>query len=149
MLNLADGSLFASSRATYLDALPGPTLRDAKVYVRLAVGAVDFVTTAMLETGSTYSVLDADVAEALGAFDEPDAPSVELSTRHGVLGGRLVRRPVWLLADQGASLEVDATFWVSPDWRFGLILGYAGFLQRIRFGLDPATNQLYFGRIEY
>jgi hypothetical protein len=27
-------------------------------------------------------------------------------------------------------------------------LGYTGFLQRIRFALDPQSNQLYFGAIE-
>lgn len=101
----------------------------------------------MLDTGSTFSVLDADLAEEIGAFDEADAPRVEMGTRHGVFGGRLVRRPVWLLAEEGDSLEVDATFWVSSAWRYGHFLGYGGFLQRIRFALDPDANQFYFGSI--
>jgi len=116
--------------------------------VRIAVGVPDFVTTAMLDTGSTYSVLDADVAEQFGAFEETDAPSIEMGTRRGVLRGRLIRRPIWLLAETGESLEVEATFWVSPEWRQGHFLGYAGLLQRIRFGLDPQANQVYFGLIE-
>jgi hypothetical protein len=146
VLRRTDGSLFAASRASYLDAAPGQlTRRDAKVYVRIAVGSPGFTTTAMLDTGSTYSVLDADVAGEWGAFDEADAPAVELATRHGLLRGQLVRRQVWLLADEGESLEVDATFWVSPQWRHGHFLGYAGFLQRIRFALEPLTNSLYFG----
>jgi hypothetical protein len=143
-----DGSTFATSRATYLDVPPGLARRDAKIYVRVAVGAPDFVTTAMLDTGSTYSVLDADVADQLGAFEEADAPTVEMGTRRGILRGRLVRRQMWLLADEGDSLEVDGTFWVSPEWRHGHFLGYAGLLQRIRFALDPKSNQLYFGLIE-
>lgn len=69
------------------------------------------------------------------------------ATRHGVLSGRLVRRALWLLAEEGQSLEVEATFWVSPSWRFGHFLGYAGFLQSIRFALDPAANQFYFGTL--
>jgi hypothetical protein len=143
-----DGSPFAPSRATYLDALAGQlTRRDAKVYVRIAVGAPALTTLAMLDTGSTYSVLDADVAELMGAFDEADAPVVDLTTRHGVLRGSLVRRRVWLLAEEGDSLEVDATFWVAREWRYGHFLGYTGFLQRIRLALDPQSNHLYFGAL--
>lgn len=146
MLRRADGSAFASSRARYLDALPGRiTRRDAKVYVRIAVGVPSLITTAMLDTGSTYSVLDADVAEELGAFRDADAPEVDMATRHGLLRGSLVRRRVWLLAEEGESLEVDATFWVSSAWRYGHFLGYAGFLQRIRFAIDPEANQFHFG----
>lgn len=146
MLWRADGSPFALSRVSYLDALPGGlTRRDAKVYVRIAVGSPAVKTTAMLDTGSTYSVLDADLADDLGAFDEADAPELDMVTRHGLLRGRLIRRQVWLLAEEGESLEVDATFWVSRAWRSGHFLGYVGFLQRVRFALDPETNQLYFG----
>lgn len=149
MLHRADGSPFAPSRVTYLDAVPGQlTRRDAKVYVRISVGAPALTTLAMLDTGSTYSVLDADMAEQLGAFDEADAPVVDLATRHGLLRGSLVRRRVWLLAEEGTSLQVDATFWVAREWRYGHFLGYTGFLQRIRLALDPQSNQLYFGAIE-
>lgn len=109
--------MFTSSRAAYLDGLPGVKQRDARIYVRIAVGAPSLITTAMLDSGSAYSVLDADLAEELGALEEADAPSVEMGTRHGVLRGRLVRRRIWLLAEEGESLEVDATFWVSPEWR--------------------------------
>ena len=148
MLRRADGSSFCQGRAAYLDLLPGAAAkRDAKVYVRVAIGTPEFKTTAMLDTGSSYSVLDADTAERLEAFTEAGAPALDLATRHGVLSGRLVRRALWLLAEEGQSLEVEATFWVSPAWRFGHFLGYAGFLQSIRFALDPAANQFYFGTL--
>lgn len=149
MLRRADGSVFAAGRAAYLDALPGLLAStDPKVYVRVAVGAPNLTTTAMLDTGASYSVLDADLADELGAFDEADAPALSIATRHGLLRGRLVRRRVWLPAEEGEALEVDATFWVSRDWRYGDFLGYSGFLQRIRFALDPETNQFYFGPLE-
>jgi hypothetical protein len=45
------------------------------------VGAPDFVTTAMLDTGSTYSVLDADVADRLGAFDEDGEEDIANSSK--------------------------------------------------------------------
>jgi hypothetical protein len=143
-----DGSLFMSSRAPYLDAPPGVSGRDAKIFIRIAVGTPGFLVTAMLDSGSTYSVLNEDVAEAIGAFEDAHAPSIEMGTRRGVLRGRLVRRPISLLADEGDGLEVEATFWVSREWKYGHFLGYAGLLQRVRFGLDPQTNQSHFGPIE-
>jgi hypothetical protein len=119
-----DGSPFTTGSAKYLDLLPGAQRRDAKVYVRIAVGAPSLFVTAMLDSGSTYSVLIEDVAKALGAFEDAHAPSIEM----------LVRRRISLLADEGDALEVDATFWVSREWKYGHFLGYAGLLQRIRFG---------------
>lgn len=35
--------------------------------------------------------------------------------------------------------------WVSPEWRRGNFLGYEGFLNRIRFAIDPSDNSFYFG----
>jgi hypothetical protein len=142
-----DGSPFTTGSAKYLDLLPGAQRRDAKVYVRVAVGAPIFTTIAMLDSGATYSVLDADLAEELGGFDEATLP-IDMATRRGILRGQLIRRTTWLLAENGDALEVDTTFWISREWRYGHFLGYAGLLQRIRFGLDPQTNQFHFGPIE-
>ena len=148
MLQHSDGSVFTASWASFRDTLPGqPIRRDAKVYIQLAVGTPTITLTAMLDTGAAFSVLHADLAEELGAFDDADAPPLKLATRHGLLPGHLVRRPAWLLAEDGESLEVDATFWVSRAWRHGHFLGYGGLLQRIRFALDPESNQFHFGPI--
>ena len=52
-----------------------------------------------------------------------------------------------LHADEGESLDVEATVFQSPDWRGPSFLGYQGLLQRIRFAVDPETNLFYFGQI--
>jgi hypothetical protein len=70
-----------------------------------------------------------------------------LSTRLGVLQGALYRGQVTLPADEGESLDVDATIFVSPDWPGPNFLGYQGLFQRIRFAVDPESNTFYFGRI--
>jgi len=70
-----------------------------------------------------------------------------MSTRFGLIRGTLHRGPIRLHADEGEPLDVDATVFISPDWQGPNFLGYEGFLQRIRFAVDPETNLFYFGRI--
>ncbi len=61
--------------------------------------------------------------------------------------GALYRLPVRIHADEGESLEVEATVFLSPDWPGPNFVGYQGLLQRIRFAVDPETNLFYFGQI--
>lgn len=50
-----------------------------------------------------------------------------------------------IVAEEGRSLEVEAIVFVSPEWTEQTFLGYAGLLERIRFGVDPQANDFYFG----
>jgi hypothetical protein len=54
-----------------------------------------------------------------------------------------------LIADDGDSLRIDATVFVSSDWprMAGTFLGYSGLLERIRFAVDPQKNDFFFGPI--
>lgn len=52
-----------------------------------------------------------------------------------------------LRADEGESLRVEATIFLSPDWIGPNFIGYGGLLQRIRFAVDPESNLFYFGPI--
>ncbi|MBI2160202.1 MAG: hypothetical protein HYU25_07490 [Candidatus Rokubacteria bacterium] len=66
-------------------------------------------------------------------------------TWRGEIRGRLERINVRLHADEGDSLDLEATVLISPDWR-GNFLGYGGLLQHIRFAVDASNNFFYFGR---
>ena len=59
--------------------------------------------------------------------------------------GSLERFPITLPAEEGDALEIDATLFVCEDWHRGNFLGYNGFLERIRFALDPKLAKFYFG----
>ena len=72
---------------------------------------------------------------------------VVLSTRLGLIHGALYRGLIAIPADEASSLEVDATVFLSPDWRGPNFIGYQGLLQRIRFAVDPEENLFYFGHI--
>jgi len=87
------------------------------------------------------------VAEKFARNLEPIPGRVVLSTRFGRFAGMLHRGLITLSADHGEPLDVDATVFLSPDWRAPNFIGYQGLLQRIRFAVDPENNLFYFGRI--
>lgn len=138
-----DGQVFASGRARFFDAADtrGPT---PKIFVKILAGEIPVPLLAQVDTGAAWSVLDVELAEALGFFRQP-GPDVAISARSGVFRGQLVRCSLTLVADQGASFEVDSTLFSCREWRFGNFLGYSGFLERIRFAIDPFNNDFYFG----
>jgi hypothetical protein len=65
--------------------------------------------------------------------------------------GRYSSMAITLIADEGENLSLeDAHVWVpnlftGQYWPHPNILGLTGFLQRIRFAVDPETNLFYFG----
>jgi hypothetical protein len=77
-----------------------------------------------------------------------DGQVTTVRTHQGDVKGRLEHIPLTLVADEGLSLEVDATFLVSKEWLGGTFLGYTGMLEKIRIALDPRYNLFYFGDTE-
>lgn len=110
---------------------------------------------ALLDTGAQWSIVGGDMAEALKEDAEAEhdgddeAQNVKYATRLGSFDGRLHRVSVTLVADEGEELLVQSTILVIPAWRGPPVLGYRGFLERIRIGLDPggpiAGPRLFFG----
>jgi hypothetical protein len=80
------------------------------------------------------------------SFDQV-SEEVRLSTRIGTFEGALYRGPLFVPALEGEPLDVEATVFVSPEWRGPNFIGYQGLLQRIRFAVDPEVKLFYFGRI--
>jgi hypothetical protein len=101
-----------------------------------------------LDTAADWSVISTEIAEDLGLFGI-EGESIVLSTRFGTIAGHLVPAAVTLIADDGDSLGIDATVFVSSDWprKAGTFLGYSGLLERIRFAVDPQKNDFFFGPI--
>ncbi len=140
-----DGETFAGGRSRFLDS-DGGTEPTPKIFVKVLPGHAAVPLLAQLDTGAAWSVLDGEIAEALG-FLEQAGPTVSLSTRSGTIRGKLIRAPLTLVADEGESFEVETTLFVSRDWTHGNFLGYSGLLERIRFAVDPSANDFYFGAI--
>ena len=49
-------------------------------------------------------------------------------------------------AEVGGPLDLDATWFVAPDWPGPMVLGWKGCLERIRFALDPTQEWFYFAQ---
>ena len=143
MLSL-DGEAFTTGRSGFLDHAPGGR-REAtsKIYVKIGLQGIPPVL-AQLDTGAAWSVLEPEIAEALGLFDG-SGPEVALHTPLGRHHGRLEEVPLTLLADEGHALEVAATVFVCRDWPGATFLGYSGLLAHVRFALDPQDRNFYFG----
>jgi hypothetical protein len=142
MLRDLEGNSFATSCAVFADT--DLTESSPKIYVRIHPQNLPAPVLAQLDTGASWSVLNVEIARRIGVLDAQGEP-LALSTRTGKVLGKLVRAPVSLVADAGESLDLDATFFVSADWRHGTFLGYSGLLEWIRFAIDPYRNLFYFG----
>lgn len=136
--------LFASGRSGFLDHLPSGRETTSKVYVKISPADLGRVVLAQLDTGAAWSILEAEIADAVGAFEVAGLDQT-IHTRVGEIPGKLVRLGLTLVADEGDSLAIESTVFVSENWPLHSFLGYAGFLERIRFALDPSSNQFYFG----
>ena len=55
-----------------------------------------------------------------------------------------------MLADEGEDLLVNATIFVPQEgWPAGRnFIGYTGFLERVKLGMDPQEHHIYFGGYE-
>ena len=108
---------------------------------------------ALLDTGAAWSILGGDIAEVLSEQVGPAVEPITLDTRRGKMTGHLHRMMVSLLAEpgKGNDLQVDSTVMVAPDWDGPPVLGFRGFLERLRFALDPGTHPrsevIYFGPV--
>ena len=103
---------------------------------------------AVLDTAAPWCILTPQVG-ALIADDLDAVPGTfRLSTRLGLIEGKLYRGSLLLFADEGESLDLEVTFFLSPHWTGGNFLGYECALERARFAVDPRANLFYFGEIE-
>jgi hypothetical protein len=113
------------------------------VAVRCVVGNRRDQEVALLDTGSPWCILPPALAVELGYSLETDGDTL-LHTRFGLLAGELLRLPVFFVADDGAPAEIEATWFLSPEWPGTLVIGWKGCLERLRFAFEPRENDFYF-----
>lgn len=113
------------------------------VAVSCQVGGLEEPLTGMVDTAAEWCVLSQVAASRLG-FDNGGNGVFLLSTRLGTFQGSLERLPLRLAAEEGESLSIEATWFVSPDWPGPLVLGWKGCLERFHFAFDTTQELLYF-----
>lgn len=142
-----DGTVLVG-RARFLDTDPAIESETARIYLKIVAPQHDFSFVAQLDTGAAWTVFDPQLTEALNV-DPLEAVTVTLSTRLGVFTGRLARATLRFLADEGDSVDIEATIFVSPEWPAGRnFIAYTGTLERLRFAVDPTENDIYYGLLD-
>ena len=136
---------FATGVSTYLDARPGIAEPEARIYVKFQPHGTELPFLALLDTGGHFCILNRDVTALIRDQLTEKLREVVLRTAHGPVAGELYLHTIRLLAEEGMNLDVPATVFVSPEWRAPSFFGYSGFLDRIRFAIDPRINRFYFG----
>ena len=150
ILQFADGEPFAVGATTYLYA--PATDQDISDRIQLPIVCELTESTdvlAVVDTGSPYSILDPLIAKQIGFSPEMALERTAVTVRGAKLRGSLIRLSTTLQAEVGENLTIDSTTFI-PDseeqWnQFPSFIGQAGFLERIRFAIDPNTNTFYFG----
>lgn|SRR5574341_616622 len=145
--NLLPGD-FVSGVVRYTDTFPDRP--ESRIIIPVLFGENNR-TYAVVDTAATYCVLDPDEAEILDLNQFPRERDEEgMSIRGFILKGWRCRIPVTLVAARGESITIEATVFVpeldpSQVWNLPNFLGLTGFLERIRFAVDPGLNRFYFG----
>jgi len=107
--------------------------------------AVNMKQMALLDTGAELSVAGSFIYQAFFyenvLFDSPLDKRI-ISTLLGKFEGHLYRVEVGLTADWGEPLMIEGTFLFCEEWQGPTILGFHGFLERIRFAIDPDYEQI-------
>ncbi len=145
MLKL-NGEVFTSGVATYSDDDPSLNSKQTSVHVRIYLPEIrQKFLYAKIDPATSWVILNSDINEQLGL--RAYSNDITLQTAAGKMRGCLERWPITLIADKGDALKIDATLFVCNEWTRGNFLGYSGFLERIRFAVDPHYRKFYFGQI--
>jgi len=100
---------------------------------------------ALLDTGAELSLASRTVYQWFFQKNVPLGDLVgtrSIHTRLGTFNGNLYRVEVGLTAHWGKPLMVEGTFLFCETWTGPTVLGFQGFLERIRFAIDPNYEQV-------
>lgn len=117
------------------------------------MGNLEATDIALCDTGAEWSVVGGDTAGLLEEYFGPPIRSVSMHTRFGTFPGELRKLDIHLLADpdMGADVRVESTVLVIKAWPGPTVLGFHGFLEKLRFALDPGVAPdreiVYFGAV--
>ena len=139
-----NGKEFASGVATYFEEDPSLESKQTSIHVSVVIeGDMELSIFARVDPATPWVILNSEINEQIGL--RASSTKISLRTAVGVMRGSLERLPIRLVAEQGDPLEIDATVFVCDEWQRENFLGYSGFLERIRFAVDPTSKKFYFG----
>jgi len=144
-----DRNAFATGACPYkyIPATEGESTN--RIFLRVEIAGYSIE--AIVDTGAPYVILAPGVARAVGFDPNYILERKTMLIRGMRLDGSITRFNMTLVAKMGEDLDLQATVFV-PDaeelWGdFPSFIGLTGFLERIRFALDPLTDTFYFGSL--
>lgn len=147
LLQTPGGDTFATGAIRYSYRPVSATETTNRIILLVEIAGI--LTEAVVDTGAPYAICAPQIA-ILAGFERAYAlVRMRMLIRGMQLEGSLTRLSIKLLAIEGDDLTVDATVFV-PDieeyWgNFPSFIGLTGFLERLRFAVDPSTDTFYFG----
>ena len=146
MLRHDDGTIFACSQTSYTDQLGEHP--ESRIYVSVQFDTLP-KTFAILDTGSPWCILNEEQAKELNPNYKDAAIETKcLNIRGEKTEGVLIRLPVTICAEQGVDIVIEGTVFVPQNERdLPNFIGLDGFLNRIKFAINPQSNVFYFGPI--
>ena len=143
-----NGAAFATGAVHFRDSSSqGLEAADARIYLQVVPGELSYPVDVMVDTAAPWCIFDAEIGEEMLPCLEIVQDPVFLHTRLGRFRGALYQGSLRIIAEEGDSLNVDATMFLSRDWPGGNFIGYLGLLQKIRFAVDPHRNRFYFSSL--
>lgn len=151
MLRLADGQVFTSGRCSYRFRPASEADLSHRIVLPIQVEQIE--TEAVLDTGAMYLICTPELASLLNLDPQDGMMADRLRIRGHPIQGTLHRLTLTLLASEGDDYALEVTAFVpDPDplsqWdSLPAFLGVQNCLDGIRFAVDPAQEQFYFGPV--
>ena len=148
-LNHDDG--FATGACRYEDS-PQDEPQSRRIVIPLRLADDANITRAVVDTGAPWSVLNPDRAEKLQNYSM-EYRDLRILIRGMNYRGDIWRIPVEMIAHEGQGFRFEASVFVPKfrsefdTWNLPEFVGLQGFLDRIRFAVDPEENLFYFGAL--
>jgi len=142
---------FVRGMMQYTDRFPGD--HETRIVLLADFGNTGSFTPAILDTGSPWSILNPKLADTLGLDYQTTAIThSKLRIRGYLYDGWLSRLLIALVAEKGENAVIDSTVFIpkldqDDDWLHPNFLGLTGFLERIRFAIDPEYNHFFFAAL--
>lgn len=118
-----------------------------RIVIQVSIESI--LTLAVVDTGAPYVVCAPEIAAQLRLSEKSSVQPASLQIRGTKVHGYLHRVTLSLFADEGDSIDIDATAFVpqADEWPANLpsFMGLDGCMDRMRIAIDPARDLFYFG----
>ena len=149
-LQFPDQSPFATGASEYHYHPATEVETVPRIFVKVRIEGVP--TEGVIDTGGMYFICDPILASRLRLEPEQGIGTESIVIRGQGYRGTLHRVTLTFLAEEGESMDVEATAFVpliyaEEEWTLPNFLGMYCCMERCRFAVDPDKQRFYFGPV--